>query len=125
MLAAIGRGSVIVVAILPMPFKSSPMNPPDKCPFCGSRKLFPAQFIDAESAGSWLRFPELKQFPWWQFSSFSKDAIRDVRVETATACLGCGKVWAQFDLRRTLELVQRYGSPEMNAKLVAMDDPPR
>lgn len=102
------------------------MTPPDQCPFCGSRKLFPAQFIDAESAGSGLRFPEVEQFPWWKFASAgNKDAIRDLAIDTATACLGCGKVWAQFDLKRALELVQRHGSPEMNAKLAAMDNPPR
>jgi hypothetical protein len=102
------------------------MTPPEKCPFCSSRKLFPAQFLDeGVSAGSsWFRFPEIKQFSWWQFSSFSKDAIRDLCVEKATACLGCGQLWTPFDLKRALELVQRYGSPEMNARLAAMDQPP-
>jgi len=103
------------------------MTPPEKCPFCGSRKLFLSHFLD-EGGGvgsSWFRFPEIKQFSWWQFSSFTKDAIRDVPVEKATACLGCGNLWARFDLPATLELVRRHGSPEMNAKLAAMDQLPQ
>lgn len=72
-----------------------------------------------------MRFPEVKQFPWWQFASAAnKDAIREVGVSEATACFGCGRLWTQFDLKRALELVQRYGSPEMNTKLAAMDQPP-
>jgi hypothetical protein len=101
------------------------MIPPDKCPFCGSRKLFPVHGLD-EGVGvgtAWFRFPEIKQFAWWQLSSFAKDAIRDVPVQKATACLGCGNLWAQFDLQRTLELVRRHGSPEMNAKLATLDHP--
>lgn len=102
------------------------MAQPDKCPFCGSRKLFPAQFFSTDCVeGSVVRFPEVPQFPWWKFASMgNKDAIREVGVSKATACLGCGQLWAGFNLQQTLELVRRHGSSEMNAKLEAMDDPP-
>jgi len=103
------------------------MNPPSQCPFCGSRKLFLSHFLN-EGGGvgsSWVRFQGVQPFPWWQFASAgNKDAIREVEVSEAAACLGCGRLWTQFDLKRALELVQRHGSPEMNAKLAAMDQPP-
>jgi len=88
--------------------------------------LFPVHFLD-EGVGvgsAWFRFPEIKQFAWWQFSTFAKDSHRDVSVSKATACLGCGQLWAGFDLQQGLQLVQRYGSPEMNTKLAVMDQPP-
>ena len=101
------------------------MTPIDKCPLCGSRKLVPAQFYNEVAAGSWLSFPEVEQFPWWKFASAgNKDDIRYLVLDKATACLGCGNLWAPFELPAALELVRRHGSAEMNAKLAAMDPPP-
>lgn len=100
------------------------MTPPDKCPFCGSHKLFPAQFVNEGYSGSPVHFPGVEQFPWWKFASEgNKDAWREVEVSKATACLGCGQLWAAFNLQQALELVQRHGTPEMKAKLAATSTP--
>jgi len=102
------------------------MSQPEKCPFCGSRKIFPAQFVTLEAGvGTLLRFPAIKQFPWWKFASGGNyDAFRDVGVNHPTACLECGMLWAKYDLPKALKLVERHGSPEIKSVLPTIDAPP-
>jgi hypothetical protein len=91
-----------------------------KCPFCGSRRSFPAQFVAEGVSVSCplLRFSAIEKFPWWKYAGLGdNDALRDVAVEHPTACLECGMLWAKYDLAKTLELVQRHGSPEIKATL--------
>jgi len=102
------------------------MSQPEKCPFCGSRKIFPAQIIDTDGGRiglTALRFPAIKKFPWWKFASAGNDdAFRYVSFDDPTACLGCGMPWAKYELAKTRQLVERHGSAEMKAALATPDD---
>jgi len=99
----------------------------ENCPFCGSRSIFPAQFVtDEAGAATLLRFPAIERFAWWKFASAgNEDAFRDVHVGHPNVCLGCGMLWAKYDLQRTCELVERHGSDEIKAALGIPDDKTR
>jgi hypothetical protein len=100
------------------------MTQPARCPFCGSDKILAAQFFSDGSAGALLRFDDIKQYPWWKFASANnEDFIRDVGVDDPTVCLACGMLWAKYNLAKTLRLVKRHGSPEMQAFVAAADAP--
>src|SRR3974390_1841702 len=100
------------------------MPQPEKCPFCGGRPLFPAEFRKLEDAGrALLTFHDIKPFPWWKFASAgNEDAWRDVDVDRPTACLSCGMVWAKYDVARARQLAELHGSSDMKAALRAPDD---
>lgn len=102
------------------------MSQPAKCPFCGSRKIFPAQIFNPEGGSVGdpaLRFPAIKQFPWWKYTDTGNDdAYRYVSFDAPTACLGCGMFWAKYDLAKTRRFAERHGSAEMKAALATPDD---
>ena len=63
-----------------------------------------------------LRFPDIQRFPWWKLTN-NKDVDRDINFGPPTVCLKCGKLWAEYNLAKTIKLIERYGSPEIKAKL--------
>src|SRR5262245_4774691 len=85
----------------------------DKCPFCGSYKLVPGSVKSQECFGF---------LPDEHHGGFT---IRNIFAfafgPSAIYCATCFMVWAKADSNDAAKFIQKFGTPELNARIAATD----
>ncbi len=89
------------------------MNPPEKCPFCGTPAVVRGRTL-GDAYGSYFEPEEIRVSSWRKVTSIGTSVQLK---EQANACFKCGKVWGELDPLELHYLLHKVGSAEIKARL--------
>ncbi len=91
------------------------MVAPEKCPFCGARKVLAGRVLGREGYG----FKPDDAKGGFVFTLRTNYAF--AFGPTARYCAGCGMVWSKADAKDAAKFLERFASDALKSRLAALD----